>query len=156
MRDFRSAVSLRRDSPRGRRLVSFIARISLGTVFIYAGAMKFGDPLAFADSIASFKFAPNGLVNPLALGIPPFEIICGSLLGIGLWRRAAALAILIATAIFTLALLAAQTRGLVVDCGCFGSGLASVTRMRLDLLRDLAILMIAALVYADSGFSRGA
>jgi putative oxidoreductase len=137
-------------------LVSLIARISLGAVFIYAGAMKlFGDPIAFADSIASFKVAPNWLVNPLALGIPPFEIICGSLLGIGLWRRTAALAILIATAIFTLALLAAQTRGLVVDCGCFGSGLASATRMRLDLLRDLAILLIAALVYADSGFSRG-
>ncbi len=131
-----------------------MARISLGAIFIYAGATKFGDPLAFADSIASFKIVPNALVSLLALGIPPFETICGSLLVIGLWRQVAALGALVAIVTFTVALLSALARGLVVDCGCFGSGLVSVTRMRLDLVRDLAIVMIAALVYADSGTTR--
>ncbi len=150
MRDFRSAISLRGKSLQWRGLVSTMARIVLGAVFIYAGIRKVGDPLAFADSIASFKIVPNGLVSFLSLGLPPFEIICGSLLVLGLWLRVAALGTLIAIAVFTVALIAALSRGLIVDCGCFGSGMASITRMRLDLFRDTLLVGIAAVVYADS------
>lgn len=150
MQDFLSAVVLKDDSPQWRRLISLMARISLGVVLIYAGAVKLGDPLAFADSIASFKIAPNRVVSLLALGIPPFEIICGFLLIIGLWRRVAALGALVALAVFTAALVIALARGLMIDCGCFGSGTASITQMRLDLLRDTLLVGIAAVVYADS------
>lgn len=52
-----------------------MARISLGAVFIYAGVIKFGATLAFADPIASFKIVPNALVGLLALGIRPFETV---------------------------------------------------------------------------------
>ena len=58
------------------RLLQFL----LGAVFVYAGAVKLRDPLAFADSIATFKILPAFLVNPLALILPPLEVLTGVML----------------------------------------------------------------------------
>jgi hypothetical protein len=52
----------------------------LAALFIYAGAIKFRDPLQFADTIAAFAILPQALINVLALSLPPFEVACGLLL----------------------------------------------------------------------------
>ncbi len=151
MPDFRSLVSFGPGAGRKlKRLALAAARIAVGVVFVAAGAAKLGDPASFADSIASFRLLPGVLVSALALGLPPFEILSGLLLAIGWRRSAAALSVLIATGLFAAALVSALARGLIIDCGCFGSGAPSAGRMWLDLLRDLALFAITAAVYADS------
>ncbi len=124
-----------------KRLLDVAIRIVLAAVFVYAGYLKIVDPMPLADSIASFKILPRMVVNPMALGLPAFEIAAGLLLLIGWTRRAAALAIVIVTAVFAAAMLSALIRGINVDCGCFGTGGgSSILTMRLHLARDLLIL----------------
>lgn len=131
-----------------KRLLDVAIRIVLAAVFVYAGSIKITDPVALADSIAAFKMLPRMLVNPMALGLPVFEIAAGILLLIGWPRRVAALALVIVTAVFAVAMLSALIRGITVDCGCFGTGGdSSFLTMRLHLARDLLILAGAAISY---------
>ena len=74
--------------------------VALAAVFIYAAMDKFRDPLQFADSVAAFAILPIVLVSPFALGLPPFEVICGLMLLTSMTRRVAALAVTIVTAMF--------------------------------------------------------
>ena len=53
--------------PRYRWFVLAV-RVIVGAVFIYAGALKIGDPLQFADNIASFRLLPAFAVNALFFG----------------------------------------------------------------------------------------
>jgi len=121
-------------------------RLVVGGLFVYAGAVKIGDPLAFADSAASFEILPRALIMPPALGLPVFEILCGALLLGGC--RIGALGIAIAMALFSVAFASALLRGVAVDCGCFGSGAEpSALSNWLELARDVAILLAARAVY---------
>lgn len=131
-----------------RRLADVALRIVLGAVFIYAGVMKIGHPQQLADSIAAFEILPRMMVSPLALGLPPFEIVSGLLLAVGWLRRVAAFATVIAMAVFSVALFSAILRGLTLDCGCFGAGGgSSPLKMWLDLGRDVVLLAAAAVSY---------
>ena len=125
-------------------------RLILGGIFLYAGFVKIQAPLAFADSIASFRLLPDSIINLFALGLPPIEIIVGAMLLIG-WRiRLASFAVLILSFMFALALGQALLRGLDVDCGCFGSGKPSLEKSLFSLARDLLLIGAGALVYARS------
>ncbi len=111
------------------RWLELAMRLVLGAVFIYAGCVKIGDPQALADSIASFQILPRALIVPLALGLSPFEIASGVLVVVGWPRRIGALAVLIVTSVFCVALGSALARGIIVDCGCFGVGTPAGTKM---------------------------
>jgi uncharacterized membrane protein YphA (DoxX/SURF4 family) len=119
-----------------------LLRLVIGGGFLYAGYLKVRDGVAFADSIASFKILPTELINLMAMGLPPLEIILGVMLVTG-WRvRVASFGVLVLSIIFAFALGQALMRGLQVDCGCFGSGKPSTLKTFLALGRD--VLLIAA------------
>jgi len=118
-----------------RRVVRWI----LGGVFLYAGILKMQDPQAFADRIADFQILPFALVNLLAISLPIAEILVGVLLMIEFWVECMAFAILLLTALFAMAIASALLRGLVIDCGCFGSGSPSVLKLLLALGRDMLL-----------------
>ncbi len=128
-------------------------RISLGALFAYAGAVKIGSPQPFADSIASFRLLPEILISPLALGLPPLEILLGLWLASGWRRREAAFSALVLAVVFLLALGSAYARGLAVDCGCFGSEEDPILGSRhtaVAIGRDLLLLLTAAFLYASA------
>ena len=119
----------------------------LAAVFFYASIDKLRDPLQFADSIAAFAILPAMLISPLALGLPPFEVACGLLL---LWprsRRVGALAVALLSLVFFTALASALLRGLTLDCGCFGAGAPSRTRMWQELGLDVFLFAGALFIY---------
>jgi len=132
---------------RWHRWLDLAIRLIVGGVFIYAGALKIGDPLQFGDRIASFQILPNVFVNSLALGLPVFEILTGLLLIVAWLRRPAALGILIINGIFLVAIVIALARGLTIDCGCFGTGTPTRARMWMDLGRDFALLIAVLIAY---------
>ena len=119
-----------------------LLRLVIGGAFLYAGYLKIREPQAFADSIASFKILPIELINVMALGLPPLEIILGVMLVTGWRMRVASFGVLLLSIIFAFALGQALMRGLQVDCGCFGSGKPSTLKTFLALGRD--VLLIAA------------
>lgn len=127
-----------------------VLRWAIGAVFVYAGTLKLLAPQDFADSIAGFRLLSPLSINVLALSLPPFEILVGTLLLLGWRTRAASLAVLLMTTIFALALASALLRGLSVDCGCFGGGTASRWRTSLSLGRDLLLFGTAAVLYRQA------
>jgi putative oxidoreductase len=76
-----------------------------------------------------------------------FEIGCGILLLVPWTRRIGALAVALVCVVFFLALLSALVRGLVLDCGCFGSEPPSRPRMWLELGLDMVLFSGALFVY---------
>lgn len=127
-----------------------VTTIGLAAVFIYAGLDKVQDPLHFADSINAFDILPHGMIDALALGLPLYEIGCAVLILLPPTRRAGALALTLASAMFFLALLSALLRGLTLDCGCFGTGVPSRPRMWAELALDTLLVIGSALIYLPS------
>lgn len=122
-------------------------RMGLGALFIYSGAMKMRSPLDFADSIASFSLLPNEVINVFALALPAFELLVGSLCLSGFHKRLAGFSILLALMVFFIALIQALLRGLLIDCGCFGSQVPSTWTVWKSLGRDILLIGCALLVY---------
>ena len=119
--------------------VDWMLRLGLGALFLVAGALKWRDPAGFAQEIANYHLLP-ALAPYLAVVLPAIEITAGlALLAAPLsWRRAAAAALVLVTAAFTVAVVSAVARGLDISCGCFGGGSGRVTW--LTVLRNLALL----------------
>ncbi|HSH37429.1 MAG TPA: MauE/DoxX family redox-associated membrane protein [Chthoniobacterales bacterium] len=93
----------------------------IGGIFIYAGALKAWDPVKFANDIQNFRILSWPVGVRLAFYLPWVEIVAGLALFIG-WMRSGALAILSAlTVIFIIATVSARTRGIDLECGCFGA-----------------------------------
>ena len=138
---------------RAPQAVFFLCRMLLATVFLWAGTVKLlASPEVFADSIHAFRLVPAWLVGPLALALPPFEILTGVALVTGRPRRLGAFCALALAAVFLAALIAAVARGIAVDCGCFGAGaswlpLTAAQRVWFDLGRDLVLLVAALGLY---------
>ena len=103
--------------------------IAVAAVFLYAGLGKVRDPLHFADSTAAFAILPAVFINLFVMGLPPFEFACGVLLLAPPTRRIGALAVAVVSAMFFTALASALLRGLTLDCGCFGVGAPSRSRL---------------------------
>jgi len=124
-----------------------ILRLLLGTVFLYAGSVSSRSPGEFSESIAGYRLPPAMAIVPLALTLPPMEMLVGLFLIIGRPRRMATFSALVLTLAFIFALGSALARGLVIDCGCFGHGTPSRSHMWLSLGRDALLAGALAGLY---------
>ncbi len=125
----------------------WLSRIVLGGIFIYAAILKIGSPLEFADSIASYRLLPSLIINLLALGLPPFELICGLLLLTGYFCRTGLLSIISMLVIFLAAMVSVIARGLPINCGCFGMHSWLDTNPWISVSRDALLLLFAVYAY---------
>ena len=131
------------------RTWNLTARLILAGVFIYAGILKMGSPLEFADTIASFKILPAFAINLVALGLPPFEIACGLLVLMGLHLRIGTLGMLGMLVVFMGAVIHALIWKLPIDCGCFGEHSWFGSSLWIALARDGVLLFLSAFVYVS-------
>ena len=122
-------------------------RILLGTIFLYAGSISSRSPEEFSESIAGYRLLPAMAIVPLALTLPPMEMLVGLFLIIGRPPRMAAFSALVLTLAFIIALGSALARGLVIDCGCFGHSNPSRSHMWLSLGRDVLLAGTLAGLY---------
>jgi len=128
-----------------KNIVLFILRIALGGLFVYAGAVKMGDPTQFAIEVGNYRLL-EGLAPYLAVILPYIEIVLGVVLIAGPrpWRRASALALTGVLAVFTIAVAAVVVRGINVDCGCFGGQSGPVTWV--TVIRDVTLLLVSSVI----------
>ncbi len=131
------------------RILKTILRILLGAVFFYAGSISIRSPEQFADSIAGYRMLPAIAIVPLALTLPPLEILVGVFLIVGRPPRMATVAALLLTVVFIIALSSALARGLVIDCSCFGHETPSRWSMWFSLGRDVLLGGALAALYRD-------
>lgn len=125
----------------------FAIRLVVGGLFIYAGSLKMLDPVAFADSIATYELVPLSLINLVAILLPPLEIVAGLMLIVGYHLRLAAFTLGVLCLVFLVALGQGVARGLEIDCGCFGAGAPSEYAAWWAIGRDLLFILGIGWVY---------
>jgi len=117
-------------------------RVLLAAVFLFAAYSKLKQSyLVFAMTIDAYQLLPEWAVLATARLLPPFELVLGLMLLVGWQLRWWALASLLLMGAFFGVLLLSYSRGLTIDCGCFGVGepLSAYT-----LARDGALVAAAA------------
>ncbi len=126
-----------------REIALALLRALLGAVFVWAGAVKAGDPAGFARDIAAYRLLGPGAVPLLAAWLPYLELVAGVALIAGVaWRGAVRLALGL-TMVFVAALASAWIRGLDISCGCFGGGGKGPMAILEALARDGVLLASA-------------
>ena len=112
--------------------LALVTRWALGAFFIWMGWHKAMDPVGFLKLVRAYDLVQIPfLLNLIAASLPWFEILCGTLLMLGIYPRACALLILGMLVPFTLAILRRALHLhdagnlpfclIKFDCGC-GSG----------------------------------
>ncbi len=120
-----------------RRILAF----GFGGVFVYAGARKLWDPGLFLIDIRSFDLLPDPFAAWLALVLPWVEVLAGLAIMTGVFRRGGLVLLNAALVTFFIALGIAQSRGLSIQCGCFGGHDTTADYLEL-FLRDGALLLV--------------
>ena len=99
---------------------TLISRLALGGIFFLSGLTKLGVPAAFTESINSYEMPlPAALVQIMAVGLPPLEILIGVALLFGVFTRLMGGISAGLMVVFLIAMIQAAARGLDPNCGCF-------------------------------------
>jgi hypothetical protein len=101
--------------------VGLAIRLAAAAVWLVAGSAKIADLEQFRVQVGAFDVLPSAFEAPFAYALPFVEVGVGLYLAAGLLVRGAAAASCLLMALFVVALVQARLRGLVLDCGCFGS-----------------------------------
>jgi len=130
------------------RTITFILRLGLGGIFVYASLHKIIDPAAFAKSIYNYQILPDQVINLAALILPWLELLLGLALISGVGALGAAAWCHGLLWVFFLALVYNQVRGLNIHCGCFTNAtLASeAPPMLWYFVRDTSLLIASGVL----------
>lgn len=133
------------------KYLSFLFRLILGCVFVYASFDKIAHPADFARIVYNYHFLPGSAINLFALILPWLELIAGMALILGFFVESAALIIGFLLVIFVIALSSAVIRGLDITCGCFSTSPSSEKIVWDTIIRDLIFLVLVVQVYYGYG-----
>ena len=131
--------------------ILLVLRVILGAIFIFAALPKIQDPPSFAHLVYNYKLLPLTMINMVALVLPWLELICGVFLIFGIWKQTVSSVVAGLLLIFILGLAINLAHGNAIQCGCFGNAATKTSTelfhdMKLDLLRDAALLTIAVVI----------
>ncbi|MGG5257296.1 MauE/DoxX family redox-associated membrane protein [Phycicoccus avicenniae] len=135
---------------RVRDVVGLVARLFLGAVLVYAGAVKVGHPLTSQRAVQGYEILPYDLAGFIGLALPFLEIVLGVLLVLGLFTRPVAVVATLLMVVFVIGIAQAWARGLTIDCGCFGGGGkigANETKYPQEIARDAVFALAGAYLW---------
>ncbi len=130
----------------------FVLRVALGGLLIVAGALKVTHPEWLASVIAGFRLLPSPVIVPLAVALPPIELIFGFYLVIGLFTRVSAITVGVMFLAYAAAIASVVVRHIPAGCGCFGPGDAATA----DWPHVLFDLILAAVAFFVARMAPGA
>ena len=134
--------------PNMAKLGCVLVRVTVGALFVFAGATKAYDPGAFAIEIERYQLVPWIAAALVSVYLPWLEMLSGALLLLKRFERGALLLTTLLLLIFTLALASAMFRGLSIDCGCFGKAFTA-TGTTVPLLRNLLLLVFTGILWME-------
>ncbi|WFF08864.1 MauE/DoxX family redox-associated membrane protein [Micromonospora sp. WMMD1076] len=135
------------------------ARLGLAAVWLIAGGTKVGDLAASGRAVNAYQVMPYDVATVIGAALPFVELALGVLLLARLATRISAGVSAALLVVFIAGIASAWSRGLAIDCGCFGSGgqlAAGQTPSYLpEILRDLGFLVLAGflLIWPRTPFS---
>jgi uncharacterized membrane protein YphA (DoxX/SURF4 family) len=123
-------------------------RLGLAGVWLAAGFAKVGDLAASGRAVNAYQVMPYDVAKVIGAALPFVEIALGILLLVGLATRVAAGISAFLLVVFIAGITAAWSRGLAIDCGCFGSGgelaAGQSPSYAPEIARDVGFLFLAA------------
>lgn len=130
--------------------VGLPVRLLVGIVWIVAGALKITNLNNSVHAVHAYQILPASVGEIVGILLPVIEIGIGLLLVLGLATMpAAAISVLLFIA-FIIGIASAWTRGLQIDCGCFGGGgqldKGVDPQYFLEIARDVGLLLCSALL----------
>jgi uncharacterized membrane protein YphA (DoxX/SURF4 family) len=133
--------------PAVRPWLGVAARLGLAAVWLVAGASKVGDLAASGRAVNAYQVMPYDVATMIGAALPFVELALGMLLLLGLATRLAAGVSAALLVVFVTGIASAWSRGLNIDCGCFGSGgqlaAGQAPSYLPEILRDLGFLALA-------------
>ncbi len=129
--------------------VGLAARLVVGVVWVWAGAVKVLDPVSSIAAVRAYELLPGSLVEPVGYGLPALELVVGLALIAGAMTRGAAVLSAVLLTVFIVGIVSAWVRGLEIDCGCFGGGgtePGASSKYPLEIARDVGLLALSLLL----------
>jgi uncharacterized membrane protein YphA (DoxX/SURF4 family) len=130
-----------------QRVSYHLARLALALVFVYAGAVKMQNVVAFAGHVAAYQILPYAMNYLVAATLPYIEFLAGILLLLNLRVRPALAVVGAMTVCFMAALVSVLARGLEIDCGCFDPGGGQDVSAGVALMRDIGLMALLVLTW---------
>ncbi|MDQ3033938.1 MAG: DoxX family membrane protein, partial [Myxococcota bacterium] len=132
---------IERIPPRARFVAVVVLRIAIAGVFVAAALPKLMDPASFARDIDNYHLLPDALIGPMAVALPMIELVVAAALLSGVHAAGAALVAMGMLIVFAFGMAQAMSRGIDLDCGCFGS--ATETRVSGATIARNVVLALA-------------
>ncbi len=123
-----------------------LARLVTGGVWLVAGAIKLPDPAASVRAVRAYDLLPEAIVPAVGHLLPIVEVLVGLCLVLGVLTRASAALSALLFVAFIIGIASAWTRGLQIDCGCFGGGgfdADAEAKYPWDIARDVGLLALS-------------
>ncbi|MCY7396013.1 MAG: DoxX family membrane protein [Nocardioides sp.] len=126
-----------------------VARLVVGAVWIWAGAIKLPDPAASVQAVRAYQLLPSSIVATVGQLLPVVEVVIGVCLVLGVLTRGAGVLSSLLLVAFVVGVASVWARGIEIDCGCFGGGGAragAAAAYPWEIARDVALLALSAYV----------
>lgn len=127
-------------------IVGLLLRLVLGGVILVAGLLKVEHLETSARSVRAYQIFDYDVAGYIGYGLPILEVAIGLLLVLGLFTRLSAALGGFLMVVFIIGIASAWSRGLSIDCGCFGKGgtiAAAQTQYPQEIARDVGLLACA-------------
>ena len=123
-----------------------LARLVVGGVWLAAGLLKVNDGAGSVRSVRAYDLLPESIVPAVGHALPAVEIVIGLALVVGVLTRAVAVVSAILQLAFIIGIASAWSRGLQIDCGCFGNGgfdADATSKYPWEIARDTGLLLLS-------------
>ena len=124
-----------------------LSRLALALTFVYAGAVKMQDVVAFAGHVAAYQILPYAVNYLVATTLPYVEFLAGVILLLNARVRPALVVVGGMTLVFMVALISVLLRGLDIDCGCFDPSGGKDVSASVALLREFGLMVLVVLTW---------
>lgn len=135
-----------------RKIITGVARIFVGVLFIISGFVKLDDPVGFSYKLQEY-FQTDVLnlpfLQPFALGLAVFlvifELMLGVMLILGYVKRFTTWSLLLMIIFFTFLTFYSAYFNKVTDCGCFGDAMPLTPWQ--SFTKDIVLLILILIIF---------
>jgi len=142
-------VVLSRVPPATRAWLGLLARLVVGAVWIWAGAIKLPDPAQSVQAVRAYQLLPSAVVPTVGQLLPVVEVVIGLCLVVGVLTRGAGVLSAVLLVAFVVGISSVWARGIEIDCGCFGGGgtrVGASSAYPWEIARDVGLLLLSLYV----------
>lgn len=131
------------------RWSGLLARLIVGGVWIYAGALKVTDPESSVTAVRAYQLLPTGIADTVGRVLPMLELVIGICLVLGLLTRITGGISGLLQVAFIVGIASVWIRGIEINCGCFGDGGPNPdasSQYPWEIARDVGLLALSLLL----------